>query len=1561
SDIRAFLPPHLHSAIVSISRNHIFTTWTEADYFAVARSMCLPGFWRKFSFRHRPAVGPEPELGDLVQNPGAQSTPSQTSEERAQNVKHDKQAEPPISIRDLWNVAYQKLRDENSALVSDFEKRVIGDISVGLASVPGSNVNRREMMDGVLKQKMDEINKNTWKLRFGTTEVLVKEMVQPVLTIIDRTNEYINDALSSNPSASLAWSGVSLLLPLLLNPSKQASSLMKALEYVSNLLIQSRMWESLYVRKYESSEETLRESLRASTHRDYMNSMSILYQKILKLQLSAYCFYSKNEAFRYGLDMLKWHDWDVELEEIRRQEDAFLNVHKLWRDKAYDEECMAMEQRHRENTIQWDAIGLDLSELRRVVQDVSNREQNKELFHWLCDIDPSQNYNTALDHNTDGTGNWLVENGQFTAWKEEPGSFLWLHGKAGSGKSILTSTVIRHLGNEHRQDPMTALAYFYFSFSDLKKQTLDGMLSSLILQLCARRPIIPPAVENLGTFKDRGQRPDNKTLTEAFIESLQGFSSVYIVLDALDECPVSNNVRKGVLDTIRRIVSANIPNLHFLCTSRKERDIDLQFAQILSQPYRYSIDLTFSTMALEKDIKSHIDTTLGSIEFDSWPRPVKDEVRDALVQKADGMFQYVSLQLNALKDISSASQIRQALLDLPIGLDAAYERILQNIDARFRGQVANALKWLALSQETLTLENLVEIFVLRPGCTPVYRKEDKLFEPRDVLKYLSGLVVDQGPKFSGGFDPQDINIRLAHFSVKEYLMSDRITQGPSACFSFVETSGHLHIAELCIARHLQECTEFHPLAGYTLLREELSFYALYNWPRHLEMVPRHMWPPAVVDLARVALRMRSPSLFGMISAARSRHIKSQELESMPHAFTALSGFVQLTDLLLQNHRYQTQEDTDGCLQAAAYGASSDLVRRMLDQGANPNAFGPLADSALHAAAATRDVETLELLMERGADIHASRGNQGTPLQVASHHGRVNQAKILIQRGSDVNFATYEGGSVLTSAVFSGEWNTVHCLLDSGASINGSGGKFGSALHAAASTASVRFLDGWYFESLFQRGADVNAYCPVLGSPLHVAVGSKSENYEVAKLLIDHRAKVNVRGGKYETVLQAACASDGGSAKLARLLLSNGADINARGGYYETALQAACAHRDATELVQMLLENGADPNVQGGFYGNALQAACHHSAWDVVQLLLDRGLDVNTPGGEYGNALQAALAREGPQVRMFMDLKTHIVRLLLSRGADVNQKGGRYGTALQAAAFYADRDEEDLKKETHMVRFLLGHGAEVNAEGGEYGTALQAACASGKFLVVRLLVENGADIYLRGGLYGSAWHAAAAVLWREPLEAFDAHHILNLLRQHGIDVDDTQEGQHASALQAALEVKVDLWWTTGKELTWPRTNRIEYLLAKGANPNIGAGQYGFPLQSACANDSKDKPAELFLASCSDIDVNAQGGLFGTALQAAAYTTLPSTVERLLERGANVNLRGGRYRSALNAAVVKGYWDNVEVLMKAGAKPDCQLMEEVDESWLGQVLEWDGRGAVERYRKFWEVESSGSPRG
>jgi hypothetical protein len=101
---------------------------------------------------------------------------------------------------------------------------------------------------------------------------------------------------------------------------------------------------------------------------------------------------------------------------------------------------------------------------------------------------------------------------------------------------------------------------------------------------------------------------------------------------------------------------------------------------------------------------------------------------------------------------------------------------------------------------------------------------------------------------------------------------------------------------------------------------------------------------------------------------------------------------------------------------------------------------------------------------------------------------------------------------------------------------------------------------------------------------------------------------------------------------------------------------------------------------------------------------------------------------------------------------------------------------------------------------------------------------------------------------------------------------------------------------------------------GTEVNAQGGQYGTALQAASADGSQEVVELLFNAGA---EVNIQGGYYGTALQAASADGSQEVVELLLNAGAEVNIQGGYYGTALQAASADGWQDVVELLLNAGA--------------------------------------------
>jgi hypothetical protein len=174
--------------------------------------MRLAKLKKKLGFRSSKDVAKE-EKSQLVQQ--AEQSTALTPSPPSGSIEVVETTNEHVSIRNLWNLAYDMLREEDAELIADYEAKLQGvNPGFSLGSSLDSKLSKREQMDAVLRQKMDEVNQNTWRLKFGSTEVQVKDMVQPVLGVVNWVNDFITRAVSANPTASMAWAGVSLLVPV---------------------------------------------------------------------------------------------------------------------------------------------------------------------------------------------------------------------------------------------------------------------------------------------------------------------------------------------------------------------------------------------------------------------------------------------------------------------------------------------------------------------------------------------------------------------------------------------------------------------------------------------------------------------------------------------------------------------------------------------------------------------------------------------------------------------------------------------------------------------------------------------------------------------------------------------------------------------------------------------------------------------------------------------------------------------------------------------------------------------------------------------------------------------------------------------------------------------------------------------------------------------------------------------------------------------------------------------------------------------------------------------------
>ena len=293
-------------------------------------------------------------------------------------------------------------------------------------------------------------------------------------------------------------------------------------------------------------------------------------------------------------------------------------------------------------------------------------------------------------------------------------------------------------------------------------------------------------------------------------------------------------------------------------------------------------------------------------------------------------------------------------------------------------------------------------------------------------------------------------IKLSHFSVKEYLLSDRIEE----IFRISEKSSHSKISEISLA-YLLQFDSFEPLTNAMLDSSPLAWYVAKHWIDHAKS--------GGIDGSALKLIFQ---LF-MSKAALANWIRIWDIDGFgntdlsmdkaeihcPLYYATVTGIEQLAYHLLENGAEVNAQGGyyGNALQAASSGGHEGIVKVLLQKGAEVNAQGGLFGNALQAASSGDHEGIVKVLLEKGAEVNAQEDYYGNALQAAASGGYEGIVKVLLEKGAEVNAQGGRYGNALQAASYGGHEAIVQVLLEKEAEVNGQGGEYGNALQAALFT------------------------------------------------------------------------------------------------------------------------------------------------------------------------------------------------------------------------------------------------------------------------------------------------------------------------------------------------------------------------------------------------------------------------------------------------------------------------------------------------------------------------------
>ncbi|XP_018574567.1 ankyrin-3-like [Anoplophora glabripennis] len=413
--------------------------------------------------------------------------------------------------------------------------------------------------------------------------------------------------------------------------------------------------------------------------------------------------------------------------------------------------------------------------------------------------------------------------------------------------------------------------------------------------------------------------------------------------------------------------------------------------------------------------------------------------------------------------------------------------------------------------------------------------------------------------------------------------------------------------------------------------------------------------------------------------------------------------------------------TDGqrftTLHVAVSKGNLEALKFLLQRGANAKVKCGKDNTPLHLAVSYGDnVEIVKCLVEFGADLNATDENGCTALYLAVERCRTNTVKYLLQRGANRNITDNEGYSALHIAARENYLDSVKLLVEAAADVNATDYYGKTALHFAVS-GDTSNLD--IVKCLVENEANVIIRDSEGNTPLHLAVDEdvNENNPDIVRVLAKCGG-INIRNFSGETALHLAAYNDLDAVKV---LVQEGADINILDFKNHTPLHIAVS-QDSLNIVEFLLQNGAHADFKDEHgCSTALHFAALRCGLETFKFFLEREPGFNITGSDGTTVLLLAAERD------LLD----IFRFIIERGADINgTQEGR--TALHVAA-------KGYKVEN--VEFLVEAGMDVNARDKQGRTPLHFAAGHGWAPVVKFFIGRVEDVNVRDSQGRTPIHSA----------------------------------------------------------------------------------------------------------------------------------------------------------------------------------------------------------------------------
>jgi len=591
-------------------------------------------------------------------------------------------------------------------------------------------------------------------------------------------------------------------------------------------------------------------------------------------------------------------------------------------------------------------------------------DESEKLLQLLFLTDPKDDVAAISRERGDrhpGTCEWLGDREEYKSWfnSADP-SYLAITGLPGIGKTTLARFILEKLAAHVKDLSNHMLLYYFFDNKIEDRRTALTLVRSLVWQAVSQHDELWKIMGNDLRLKGDGILTFDTLWMhlQSMIQSAS-FSTVYILIDALDECDDAS--RSTVLWALSRIAAdaakqAGLP-IKIVVTARPETEIE----EALGQDWlRLRIDSALINIDLMNFINSKVKDMAAAKHI---PETMAGEIKDALTKHASGTFLWASFVVQELSR-TPLHKIRRALKELPRGLDEVYCRILRRIDKENIEDVKVILTWITTTARPLTTTELALAFgtETKHWADPTSPTSEEVSECSAIYLCCQALVYK---------DSETDEIRLVHQSVKDFLTGPRLE----------------------VESDISDSRVFPESANNAVFR---VCWMYLSWPEFKSYFDVSKRVDSKIE------KIKGESIADSTQAPQNGLIRYAMENCLTHADAAYTadGFDWSILSTLPNLR-------DQWLLKAIQSDEGDLARRLLDNGGDANVRGPDGDGALHYVAQTGNLAIARAIIQSGTNLDLKNDLGITPVYEAAHARNSDVFFLFLAYGAKAELYTTE--------------------------------------------------------------------------------------------------------------------------------------------------------------------------------------------------------------------------------------------------------------------------------------------------------------------------------------------------------------------------------------------------------------------------------------------------------------------------------------------------------------------------------------------------------------------------